>query len=77
MTKEPYLVVYDYGSGGVWAVIYANRGEQIFEKYPMLRVFDKRPSWMNEEEYQKIRATHSFDIDDEPHDWLLSVFAGK
>ena len=73
MTKQPYLVVYDYGSGGVWAVIFASDKAQIAAKYPLLQVVDQRPAWMTEDEYQKILAKLEFDVDAEPHGWLLTV----
>lgn len=73
MNKEPYLVVYDYGMGGVWAVVYANNKKQIIDKYPMLDVVDERPSWMTEDLYEKTRANRSFDADDAPCGWLLTV----
>jgi sugar (pentulose or hexulose) kinase len=73
MMKKPYLVAYDYGSGGVWAVIFAADKAQIGVKYPLLHVIDDRPTWMSEDEYQKILATLAFDIDAEPYGWLLSI----
>lgn len=75
MTKQPHLVVYDYGSGGVWAVILSSDKGQIAAKYPLLQVVDQRPAWMTEDEYRKILATLAFDVDAEPHGWLLSVIA--
>lgn len=75
MTKHPFLVVYDYGAGGVWAVIYAEDKAQIAAKYPLLKVVDTRPVWMTEDEYRQIRDALSFDIEAEPRGWLLSVAA--
>jgi hypothetical protein len=77
MKKIPHLVVYDYGMGGVWAVILADNDSKIISKYPKLQVVAKRPSWMNEEEYKKIKASNTFDIDSEPHGWLISAMAEK
>lgn len=73
--KEAFLVVYDYGSGGVWAVIFANSKDQIVQKYPLLLVIEQRPSWMTEDEYRRTLESLSFDIDDPPTGWLLSVVA--
>ncbi len=73
MEKKPFLVVYDYGSGGVWAVIFAVTREQIALKYPRLQVIEVRPLWMTDVEYNQIASKLSFDIDDQPHGWLLSV----
>ena len=73
MKKHPFLVLYDYGMGGVWAVIHADEKSQISQKYPWLSVVEARPSWMTEQEYQKILSTLSFDIDEPPRGWLLSA----
>lgn len=75
MQKKPFLVVYDYGSGGVWAVIFAIKREQIALKYPRLKIIESRPGWMTDVEYTQIESRLSFDIDDHPHGWLLSVVA--
>lgn len=75
MTKESFLVLYDYGMGGVWAVIFANSKQQIAAKYPLLRIVEDRPAWMTENEYQKVLASLSFDIDAPPRGWLLSLEA--
>jgi hypothetical protein len=68
--KTPYLAVYSYGTGGVWANIAAHSKEEIKAKYPVLKVFDTRPSWMLESDYESIVSTSSLDIDDEPPEWL-------
>ena len=67
--KEDFLVVYDYGTGGIWTVMRARSAEEIIQKYPVLKVVEKRPPWMTENEYEKVlsRAT---DIDDPPVGWL-------
>ena len=70
MSASAYLVVYDYGPGGVWAFVTAQSKEQIVGKYPMLSVFAERPDWMSEEACRDIRLRNSFDIDDEPPHWL-------
>jgi hypothetical protein len=70
--KKDFLVVYDYGMGGVWAVISARSQNEITEKYPMLSVQQIRPSWMTDEYYEKIKTARTFDIDDKPSGWLLS-----
>ena len=73
MTKSPFLVAYDYGMGALWAVIYAHEKSQIAVKYPMLKIVDTRPSWMTEDEYQRVCQILSLDVDAEPRGWLLSV----
>jgi hypothetical protein len=71
--KKPYLAVYDYGQGGVWAVIYARTKEGILRKYPALQVFDARPAWMTEHEFETYRSNRSCDIDDEPSGWFAML----
>jgi hypothetical protein len=68
--KKKYLAAYDYGTGAVWAVITATSKEAIIAKYPVLEVFDEPPSWMSSMQYDRIFSTSSFDLDDEPPDWL-------
>jgi hypothetical protein len=73
LMKMKYLAVYDYGMGGIWTVISANSKGDIAEKYPMLEAVDAPPSWMSTVEYDRIAATRSFDIDDDPPDWLKTA----
>jgi hypothetical protein len=43
-----FFVVYDYGQGGVWAVVEAAHRDLIAERFPELQVFEERPSWMTD-----------------------------
>lgn len=65
--KQPYLAVYDYQTGGLWTFIYAHSPEDIKNRYPVLKLIDPPPAWMNESE---IARTATFDIDEEPPEWL-------
>jgi hypothetical protein len=71
--KAKYLTVYDYGTGGVWAIIAAPSRNDIAAKYPMLKVFDDPPGWMSQSQYTEILLTSSFDLDDEPPNWLKAA----
>jgi hypothetical protein len=71
--KKSYLVVYDYGSGGVWAIINAHSKDEIARKYPMLNVHDERPNWMSDEHFKQVASARTFDIDDAPTGWLEQV----
>jgi len=53
---ETFLVVLDYGMGGLWAVVRAESEIQIRKLYPELKVIEHRPSWMDDTEYQSLRA---------------------
>jgi hypothetical protein len=69
--KQPYLVVYDYDTGGIWAVIYANSPEQILAKYPELKIMEPPPDWMVGTKAREIAESTIFDIDDNPPEWLV------
>ena len=73
MNKHPILVCYDYGMGGVWAVLLANGPVDVTNKYHWLTTFETRPEWMSEGEYNEIAATQTFDIDEAPRGWLLTA----
>ena len=64
--KQSFLTVYDYGGGGVWAVVRSPDKKSIERKYPILDVFDERPSWMSDARYAEIVERNLYDIDDEP-----------
>jgi hypothetical protein len=63
--KQPFLTVYDYGAGGVWAIVRSPDKKSIERKYPILDVLDERPSWMSDDLYATIAERHFYDIDDE------------
>ena len=73
MHKAPILVCYDYGMGGLWAVIAANGPAEVRNKYPWLTVFENRPRWMSDEQYADISARATFDIDQPLSGWLLTA----
>ena len=67
-----YLVVYDYGMGGVWSYIHADSAERIERLYPDLKVVPERPEWMTDEREQRIRQNRTFDVEN-PAGWLLML----
>jgi hypothetical protein len=71
------LVVYDYGSGGLWGVMRANSAEEILAKYPELSVTSERPTWLTDVIMEEIRGAESHDIDDEPSGLLEAVLADR
>jgi hypothetical protein len=64
--KTPFLTVYDYGAGDVWAIVISPDKKSIERKYPLLDVLDGRPMWMDDACYAKIAEKNLYDIDDEP-----------
>lgn len=71
--KHPFLVCYDYGTGGVWAYILAERESDIPRRFPDLRVVRHRPEWMSEAEAERIAVEMTLDIDDTMSDFLNAL----
>jgi len=73
--KHEYLVVYDYGTGGLWAILEARSEAEIAQKFPRLEVISSRPGWMTPEMYETMVVPNRFDID-EPKGWLKMLAEG-
>lgn len=74
--KRSFLVVYDYGQGGVWAFINATSRAEIKRRFPEFEVFDKPPGWMSADVLARLSERMTFDIDD-PRGWLADVVAER
>lgn len=74
--KQPFLVVYDYGSGGLWGVMYARSSEEILRVYPELEVVPEQPKWMSQDYYADLAAT-PYDIDGAPWGLLNALLADR
>jgi hypothetical protein len=65
-----FLVVYDYGMGGLWALVSAPSEAAIVEQYPEINVVTERPKWMDDKRF------HGLDrlaLDDDPPQSILRV----
>ena len=67
--KRTFLCVYDYGTGGVWALISARSKTEVNRVFPEFEVVDQRPSWLTDEEYAKLELR--LDVDDRRPGWLV------
>jgi hypothetical protein len=47
MPKRIFWVLYDYGQGGLWAVVNAESIAQIVDLYPSLQVFEGPPEGLD------------------------------
>lgn len=56
MDQPRFLVVYDYGQGGVWAYVLADSRADILACYPELTVVEGPPSWMSDELKASLRT---------------------
>ena len=59
-----FLVVYEYGTGGVWGFVEAQSDAEIVSTIPQLSVVDKRPPWLTAHEEEAIRSRNSFVLND-------------
>lgn len=50
-----FLVAYDYGMGGLWAVAVATSADEITARYPEVVNFAEPPDWMDDERIAKLR----------------------
>ena len=41
-----FLVLYDYGTGGIWGFVFAKDAREIEKNLPELRVIQTTPDWM-------------------------------
>ncbi|MGH2755136.1 MAG: hypothetical protein ACRDLB_11970 [Actinomycetota bacterium] len=70
--KQRFLIVYDYGMGGVWAFIHARSRGEIERRMPDLKMVDETPAWMSRDVIKRIEERMTFDID-RPHGWLSRI----
>ena len=70
MSTNTFLVSYDYGMGGLWAIVRADSAEAIAERYPELTVVESRPAWMTDEH---VADLPQYDLDAPPSGVLLVV----
>ena len=54
MSRE-FLVCYDYGNGGLWAVVLASSADEITARYPEVVIVPERPPWMGDAKHVKLR----------------------
>lgn len=74
--KKAFLVVYDYGQGGVWAYVRASSAADVRRRFPELEVVESPPQWMSSAEVERIRRTMTFDAEN-PRGWLRSVVEAR
>lgn len=77
MTKRTFIVCYDYGMGGLWALIDARSENEILEQYPELTIVREQPEWMNSEVLDDLRSREHHDIDGQPFGVLNVVLSDR
>ena len=75
--KRPFLIAYDYGTGGLWGAMLARSESEILAKYPELAVVHDRPRWMSEEDLERIYEERVYDVDGAPWGLLDALLADR
>ena len=71
--KLRFLVLYDYGQGGVWAYLLADSREYVREHFPQLEIHDQPPSWMSAADLERVDRTMTIDAEDWKHPFLSAL----
>jgi hypothetical protein len=71
--KKKFLVLYDYGQGGVWAYLLAESADEINREFPALRAYEEPPTWMRAAELGGIERSVAIDIGDREHPLLAKL----
>jgi hypothetical protein len=72
--KRAFLVLHDYGMGGLWLYMTARSAEEITGRYPALVIVDEAPAWLTAD--LRERLPH-YDIDEAPSGFLALVAEKK
>ena len=71
--KRPFLVIDDYGTGGIWMYLYARSADEITQHYPDLTVITDWRDWMTPDRLIPLLIAvgpeNVYDID-QPHGYL-------
>ncbi|GAA0996261.1 hypothetical protein [Subtercola frigoramans] len=78
MSVQKYLVVWDYGVGGIWRAVYAESAAAITDLYPELDVVDENalPNWMTHAQYIEWRDRRpdlAESLDEDPRHLLALI----
>jgi hypothetical protein len=78
--KKEFLVVDDYGTGGIWFVVRAPTESDITAALPSVTVFPagSRPDWMTGAQYAKIASQRTYGLDGLPDSaWMRRLRGGQ
>lgn len=73
MPTGEYLVLYDHGQGGAWAIVRADSADQVRQRWPQLEVFDRRPALMEDRLYAEVRGRGIRDLEATDTNWLANL----
>lgn len=56
MPSSEYYVLYDYGQGGLWAIVTADSAESVRRRLPQVTVFEAPPPQLDAAALAAVRA---------------------
>lgn len=68
-----YLVAYDLGNAGLWAIINAPDKDAILAAFPQLSVLDEKPEAMTIDEYARLQHQETYDLAGPLPKWLADL----
>jgi hypothetical protein len=79
-SRQSFLVVDDYGTGGIWFIVRASSEHEIRRVLSTVVICPcgTRPEWMSEEKLAEIAARRTYDIDSLPSSgWMTDLREGR
>lgn len=77
MNRKEFLVLYDYGQGGLWVLVHADSADQIRQRFSEVQVFDERPAMVSDDMLEAIRAAGVIDVERPATGWLAELEADR
>ena len=79
VSEREFLVVYDYGMGGVWGFARAQSEAEICRTFPELSIVHGNPAWMTQEQERRVRSVSSFKVAEPSSypEWLQTLVAQR
>ena len=79
-SESEFLVVDDYGTGGIWFIVRAGGQNEIRVALPTVRIYapGTRPEWMSEQALTEIATRRTYDLDSLPSSgWMTRLREGR
>lgn len=70
---KSFLVAYDFGTGGLWAIVNAPDKDAIMNAFPDLTVLDEKPESMTIDEYARLQHQETYDLAGPLPKWLADL----
>jgi hypothetical protein len=73
-----FLVLYDYGMGGLWAIAEARSEADLRDCLPELDVVGRRPQWMDDQRFSRLMEERFTVADPTTYpDWLTQLITKR